>query len=159
MKVAKINLNLFKQNVIKNITQKTIKPKTVTTLPLVAVPIVLYNLRGARNSLLETYKNNAINEQKQLLNNDKISQATYNERVGDIKQYYDDAKDLDPKITAQKIQQDEPTFRGDDTDYSVYSGGSSSGSSSESDDSCDCDSDDCCDSDCDSDDCLSACSY
>ena len=159
MKVAKINLNLLKQNVIKNITQKTIKPKTVTTLPLVAVPIVLYNLRGARNSLLETYKNNAIYEQKQLLNKDKISQATYNERVEDIKEYYNGAKNLDPTITAQKIQQDEPTFRGDDTDYSVYSGGSSSGSSSESDDSCDCDSDDCCDSDCDSDDCLSACSY
>ena len=156
MKIAKININLFKQSVIKNITQKTIKPETVTTLPFVATPIVLYNLRGARNSLLETYKNNAINEQKQLLNNDKISQTTYNDRVEDIRQYYNEAKNLDPKITAQQIQRDEPTFKGDDADYSVYSGSSSS---SENDDSCDCDSDDCCDSDSDSDDCLSACSY
>ena len=155
MKIAKININLFKQSVIKNIAQKTIKQKTVTTLPFVATPIVLYNLRGARNSLLETYKNNAINEQKQLLNNDKISQTTYNDRVEDIKQYYDNSKNLDEHVTAQTIKQGEPSFKGDD-DYSVYSGSSSS---SENDDSCDCDSDDCCDSDSDSDDCLSACSY
>ena len=115
MKIAKININLFKQSVIKNIAQKTIKQKTVTTLPFVATPIVLYNLRGARNSLLETYKNNAINEQKQLLNNDKISRTTYNDRVEDIRQYlnkhnkkYKEVKDkihkiMDRNINIQKL--------------------------------------------------------
>jgi len=52
---------------------------------------------------------------------------------------------MDPNVSAQTIRQDEPVFRGSDSDYSVYDGNN--------DDDC-CSGDDCCDcdSDCDSGD-------
>ncbi len=150
MKISKIS------NIVTTVTKKVSKISTKkrtpmqTTLPLVSIPLVAYNLKGARDANLTNYCNQAITELKKQLNNGNITQSEYNSHVREVKNYYDNAKDLPADVSSSTIKQGEPSFRGDDSDYGVYDGNNDDGC-------CDCDSDDdCCDSDsdCDSGDAL-----
>ena len=115
-------------------------------LPIVSVPLIAYNLKGSRDMNLSNFCQQAIQRAKEKFNKGEISQSQYNSQVRDIKNYYENAKNLPSDVSSYKIKQNEPTFNGNDSDYSVYDGNND-------DDCCDCDSDDdCCDSDSDSDD-------
>lgn len=150
MKISKIS------NIVTTVTKKASKVSTKnstprqTMLPLVSIPLVAYNLKGARDANLTSYCNQAITELKKQLNNGNITQSEYNSHVREVKNYYDNAKALPADVSSSTIKHGEPSFRGDDSDYSVYDGNND-------DDCCDCGSDDdCCDSDsdCDSGDAL-----
>ena len=144
MKISKIS------NIVTTVTKKASKTSTIksvpiqTALPLVSIPLVAYaSLKGIRDSRLTDYCNKAITELKKQLNNGNITQSEYNSHVREVKNYYDNAKDLPADVSSSTIKQGEPSFRGDDSDYGVYDGNNDDGC-------CDCDSDDdCCDSDSD----------
>lgn len=146
MKIFKIS------NILTPVVKKTSKVSTKkslpiqTVLPLVSIPLVAYDsLKGIRDAGLTNYCNQAIKKLKEQLDNGEISQSKYNSHVRDIKNYYKEAKELPSDVSSSTIKQNEPSFKGDDSDYDVYSGNND-------DDCCDCDSDnDCCDSDSDCD--------
>ena len=146
MKIFKIS------NILTPVVKKTSKVSTKkslpiqTVLPLVSLPLVAYDsLKGIRDAGLTNYCNQAIAKLKNQLENGDIDQSKYNSHVRDIKNYYKEAKELPSDVSPSTIKQKEPSFKGDNSDYDVYSGNND-------DDCCDCDSDDdCCDSDSDSD--------
>lgn len=146
MKIFKIS------NILTPVVKKTSKVSTKkslpiqTVLPLVSIPLVAYDsLKGIRDAGLTNYCNQAIKKLKEQLDNGEISQSKYNSHVRDIKNYYKEAKELPSDVSSSTIKQNEPSFKGDDSDYDVYDGNNN-------DDCCDCDSDnDCCDSDSDCD--------
>lgn len=145
MKIQKIS-NFAKSvtgQISKSFTKKNVSVQTA--LPLVSVPLVAYNLKGVRDANLSTYRDQAINNLKEKLRDGDITQSEYNTNVQKIKDYYNNAKDLPAEVSSSSIKQKEPSFKGDNSDYSVYDG-------SNDDDCCDCGSDDdCCDSDSDCD--------
>lgn len=145
MKISKITSIVTS---VAKCATKTFPKKNIpvqAALPFVSVPLLAWNLKGSRDANLTSYCNQAITELKKQLNNGKITQSEYNSHVREVKNYYDNAKDLPAEVSSSTIKQGEPSFRGDNSDYSVYDGNND-------DDCCDCDSDDdCCDSDSDCD--------
>lgn len=145
MKILKISN--FAISRAKQFSKSFIKKKAPvqTALPIVTVPLVVYNLKGDRDVNLTHYCNEAISKLKEKLKKGDITQSEYNSHVKDIKDYYNEAKKLPADVSSSSIKQGEPSFKGDDSDYSVYNGDNDDGC-------CDCGSDDdCCDSDSDCD--------
>ena len=115
-----ISLNHFKQGINKQIS-KTIYRRTEVKnkIPLVSVPIIMYmSLKSIRDVNNTNNCREAINEQKQLLREHKISQQEYNSRVKEIKDYYKEAHNLPDDVSSYKIKSKEPHFRGSETQNS-----------------------------------------
>ena len=82
-------------------------------LPLVFMPpIVMYNQKGRRDANNTINCNDAIAEQKSLLDEGKITKSEYNNRVKEIKDYYNKADDLPADASSSSIKQKEPQFKG-----------------------------------------------
>ena len=99
----------------KLITSKT-REKEV---PFVTLPLIAYaSLKGIRDTNNSSNCTKAINKQKELFNNGTIDKNEYNQRVKEIKNYYNEADKLPDKVSSSQIKRNEPQFRGspDNTD-------------------------------------------
>ena len=102
--------NVKKVNIKKLLSFSLKKQKE---LPLVFMPpVVMYNLKGRRDANNTINCNNAIAEQKSLLDEGKITKSEYNNRVKEIKDYYNKADDLPADVSSSSIKQKEPQFKG-----------------------------------------------
>lgn len=98
--------------------------KNQKELPLVFMPpIVMYSLKGRRDANNTINCNNAIAEQKKLLKDGKITETEYNERVKEIKDYYNNADNLPAEVSSTSIKQKEPQFKGSPADEVSESSG------------------------------------
>lgn len=106
---------MIKINIIKPHTNiyynRHLWSKNYYKLPLVSKPLVLYNLKGARNVNNNNNCFAAIKEQKALLDKGKITETQYNERIEQIKKYYNSANSLPENVSSDTIKKGAPNFK------------------------------------------------
>lgn len=110
-KISNYNNSINYRGNVKKLLSFSLKKQK--ELPLIFMPpVVMYNLKGRRDANNTINCNNAIAEQKSLLDEGKITKSEYNNRVKEIKDYYNKADDLPADVSSSSINQKEPQFKG-----------------------------------------------
>ena len=112
---------VVKRTILPKVKKHTQKPLRLNSkLPIVATPLLLYNLKGERDAANTRNCLKAIEKQKKLLESKKITEKEFKKREKIIKEYYKKADKLPAdEVSSEKIKRGEPTFTGHEDNNSI----------------------------------------